>query len=137
MRKMSLVPHMSRLGFGGLEVSKMLLFSIGLSEKRLLPLIGGEWRLKAASFQMVVGCRSFIFPRSPCVVWWPVCPHWGLENGSRQEACLPRCGVLIFTGAWKMVLGRRLVCPGAVCGRQWKFTLAQVPRRRRITVQSQ
>jgi len=23
------------------------------------------------------------------------CPHfhWGLENGSRQEACLPRCGV--------------------------------------------
>ena len=90
---MSLVPQMSRLGFGGLEVSKMLLFSIGLSEKRLLPLIGGEWRLKAASFQMVVGCRSFIFPRSPCVVWWPVCPHWGLENGSRQEACLPRCGV--------------------------------------------
>ena len=107
---------MSRLGFGGLEVSKMLLFSIGLSEKRLLPLIGGEWRLKAASFQMVVGCRSFIFPRSPCVVWRPVCPHWGLENGSMQEVCLPRCAVLIFTGAWKMVLGRRLVCPG--CGVQ-------------------
>lgn len=71
----------------------MLLFSIGLSEKRLLPLIGGEWRLKAASFQMLVGCRSFI------------CPTKSLCSGG---------GLFVLTGAWKMVLGRRLVCPG--CG---------------------
>lgn len=88
---MSLVPKMSRLGFGGLEVSKMLLFSIGLSEKRLLPLIGGEWRLKAACFQMLLGCGSFI------------CPMMSLCGGG---------GLFVLAGAWNLVPGRRLVSPG-------------------------
>lgn len=39
----------------------------------------------------VVGVRVLHLSHDVPVWWWrPVCPRWGLESGSRQEACLPR-----------------------------------------------
>ena len=66
---MSLVPKMSRLGFGGLEVSKMLLFSIGLNEKWVLASDRRRMEIEGCLLPDVGGCAgpSFV-PQCPCVM---------------------------------------------------------------------
>lgn len=60
---------MSRLGFGGLEVSKMLLFSIGLNEKWLLASDRRRVEIEGCFLPDVGGCTgpSFV-PQCPCVM---------------------------------------------------------------------
>lgn len=60
---------MSRLGFGGLEVSKMLLFSIGLNEKWVLASDRRRMEIEGCLLPDVGGCAgpSFV-PQCPCVM---------------------------------------------------------------------